>query len=78
MPYETKPFPFDPKSISGISENVLVSHYENNYGGAVRGGTNDVHRFSLNFAACRTECARPSVHVRFVDGRIRRGRNLEF
>src|SRR4051795_4401944 len=28
--------PFDPKSISGISEKVLVSHYENNYGGAVK------------------------------------------
>lgn len=35
MPYEIKPMPFDPKSISGISEKVLVSHYENNYGGAV-------------------------------------------
>ncbi|MGY3240065.1 hypothetical protein ACVMAJ_006955 [Bradyrhizobium sp. USDA 4448] len=27
MPYETKPLPFDLKSISGISEKVLVSHY---------------------------------------------------
>ncbi|UPK30896.1 superoxide dismutase [Bradyrhizobium sp. 195] len=36
MPYETKPLPFDPKSISGISERVLVSHHENNYGGAVK------------------------------------------
>lgn len=36
MLYETKPMPFDPKSISGISEQVLVSHYENNYGGAVK------------------------------------------
>jgi len=24
---------FDPKSITGISEKVLVSHYENNYVG---------------------------------------------
>ena len=32
MRYEAKPMPFDPKSISGISEKVLVSHYENNYG----------------------------------------------
>ena len=36
MAYETKALPFDPKSISGISEKVLVSHYENNYGGAVK------------------------------------------
>ncbi len=36
MPYKTKLLPFDPKSISDISEKVLVSHYENNYGGAVK------------------------------------------
>jgi Fe-Mn family superoxide dismutase len=36
MPYQPKPMPFDPKSITGISEKVLVSHYENNYVGAVK------------------------------------------
>src|SRR5438309_11979360 len=36
MPYQPKPLAFDPKSISGISEKVLVSHYENNYVGAVK------------------------------------------
>ena len=36
MAYQTKPMPFDPKSITGISEKVLVSHYENNYVGAVK------------------------------------------
>lgn len=36
MSYQVKSLPFDPKSISGISERVLVSHYENNYGGAVK------------------------------------------
>ena len=36
MAYQPKPMPFDPKSISGISEKVLVSHYENNYVGAVK------------------------------------------
>jgi Fe-Mn family superoxide dismutase len=35
-PYQPKPLSFDPKSISGISEKVLVSHYENNYVGAVK------------------------------------------
>jgi Fe-Mn family superoxide dismutase len=34
--YEPKPLSFDPKSINGISEKVLVSHYENNYVGAVK------------------------------------------
>jgi Fe-Mn family superoxide dismutase len=36
MSYQVKPMPFDPKSIAGISEKVLVSHYENNYVGAVK------------------------------------------
>jgi Fe-Mn family superoxide dismutase len=36
MPYQAKPMSFDPKSISGISEKVLVSHYDNNYVGAVK------------------------------------------
>jgi Fe-Mn family superoxide dismutase len=35
-PYEAKPMPFDPKAITGISEKVLISHYENNYVGAVK------------------------------------------
>jgi superoxide dismutase, Fe-Mn family len=36
MAYQPKAMSFDPKSISGISEKVLVSHYENNYVGAVK------------------------------------------
>ncbi|WP_257169632.1 superoxide dismutase [Bradyrhizobium sp. SRS-191] len=36
MLYQTKPMPLDPKSIGGISEKVLVSHYENNYVSAVK------------------------------------------
>ena len=36
MTYEAKPLSLDPKSIKGISEKVLVSHYENNYVGAVK------------------------------------------
>jgi Fe-Mn family superoxide dismutase len=36
MNYTPKPLSIDPKSINGISEKVLVSHYENNYVGAVK------------------------------------------
>src|SRR6202043_2360023 len=36
MPYQAKPLSLDPKSIKGISEKVLVSHYQNNYVGAVK------------------------------------------
>src|SRR5262245_9662800 len=36
MSYEPKPLSLDPKAIKGISERVLVSHYENNYVGALK------------------------------------------
>ena len=36
MSYSIKPISFDPKGIKGLSEKILVSHYENNYGGAVK------------------------------------------
>src|SRR5258708_6626530 len=36
MTYQAKPLSLDPKSIQGISEKVLTSHYENNYVGAVK------------------------------------------
>ncbi len=35
-PYSIKPLPFDPKSIKGLSEKILVSHHDNNYAGAVK------------------------------------------
>ena len=34
--YAIKKLPFDPARIKGLSEKLLVSHYENNYSGAVR------------------------------------------
>lgn len=34
--YTIKALPFDPKSIRGLSERLLVSHHDNNYAGAVR------------------------------------------
>jgi glutathione S-transferase len=36
MPYEMKPLACDPGRIKGMSERLIVSHYENNYGGAVK------------------------------------------
>ena len=30
------PLPFDPKTLRGISEKLITSHWENNYGGAVK------------------------------------------
>jgi superoxide dismutase, Fe-Mn family len=35
MKFSVKPLPFDPSKIKGLSEKILVSHYGNNYTGAV-------------------------------------------
>ena len=34
MTYQIKPLSCDPAKIKGMSERLIVSHYENNYGGA--------------------------------------------
>ena len=34
--YEMKPLGCNPQRLTGISEKLIVSHYENNYGGAVK------------------------------------------
>ena len=34
MTYEVIPLPFKPHRLDGLSERLMVSHYENNYGGA--------------------------------------------
>jgi Fe-Mn family superoxide dismutase len=36
MPYKMKPLSCDPSRVRGMSEKLIVSHYENNYGGAVK------------------------------------------
>jgi superoxide dismutase, Fe-Mn family len=35
MAYSMKPLACDPTRLKGMSERLIVSHYENNYGGAV-------------------------------------------
>ena len=36
MTYSMKPLGCDPARIKGMSERLIISHYENNYGGAVK------------------------------------------
>jgi Fe-Mn family superoxide dismutase len=36
MPYAMKQLSCDPARIKGMSERLIISHYENNYGGAVK------------------------------------------
>ena len=36
MPYNIKRLGCDPAQVRGMSERLIVSHYENNYGGAVK------------------------------------------
>jgi len=52
MAYEVKPLACDPTRVKGMSEKLIVSHYENNYGGAVRrlNGITE-QRAALDFAA---------------------------
>jgi Fe-Mn family superoxide dismutase len=35
-PFQIRPLPFDPAKLSGLSERLLRSHWENNYTGAIR------------------------------------------
>lgn len=36
MTFAIQPLPFDAKPIDGLSERLLLSHHENDYGGAVK------------------------------------------
>jgi len=36
MTYEMKPLSCKPAKLKGLSEKLIVSHFENNYGGAVK------------------------------------------
>ncbi len=36
MNYQMQPLACDPAQLTGLSEKLIVSHYENNYGGAVK------------------------------------------
>lgn len=36
MAYAMKPLPCDPSRVKGMSERLIISHCENNYGGAVK------------------------------------------
>src|SRR2546426_3345293 len=36
MTYTVKPLSCDPTTLKGLSEKLILSHWENNYGGAVR------------------------------------------
>jgi hypothetical protein len=33
---QVKPLPFDASTLKGLSEKLITSHHQNNYGGAVR------------------------------------------
>jgi Fe-Mn family superoxide dismutase len=50
--YEPLPLPFDPAAIPGLSEQLLVSHHDRNYAGAVRRlGAIQTELAGLDFAA---------------------------
>ena len=41
--HQPKPLPFDPAKLKGLSEKLIRSHWENNYGGSV-GALNAVEK----------------------------------
>src|SRR5215213_6944752 len=41
--HQPKPLPFDPAKLKGLSEKLIRSHWENNYGGSV-GALNEIGR----------------------------------
>jgi Fe-Mn family superoxide dismutase len=52
MRYAMKPLGCDPRRIKGMSEKLIVSQYENNYGGAVkRLNANAEQLAALDFAS---------------------------
>src|SRR5881296_3418259 len=52
MTYEMKPLSCNPAKLKDLSEKLIVSHYENNYGGAVkRLNTISAQLESLDFAS---------------------------
>ena len=52
MSYAMKPLSCDPTRLKGLSEKIILSHYENNYGGAVKRLNAIVEQLStLDFAS---------------------------
>jgi Fe-Mn family superoxide dismutase len=52
MPYQMKSLTCNPSGLKGLSERLIVSHYENNYGGAVKRLSAITEQLaSLDFAA---------------------------
>jgi len=47
------PLPFKPSALNGLSERMIVSHHDNNYGGAVK----NLNRVELELAAINSDTA---------------------
>jgi Fe-Mn family superoxide dismutase len=45
--HQIQPLPFDPRKLKGLSERLLVSHHENNYGGALK----NLNKVEIDLAA---------------------------
>ncbi len=53
MTYTMKPLPSDPATLTGLSERLILSHYENNYRGAVHMDYG-AKAAALSMPSCRT------------------------
>lgn len=51
--HQLAPLPFKPTALSGLSERLIVSHHQNNYGGAVK----NLNRVEAELAAVKSDTA---------------------
>ena len=63
MTYAMKPIGCDPARIKGMSERLIVSHYENNYGGAVK-RLNLIEEKLAAMIACNSDTGAQSTEFR--------------
>jgi Fe-Mn family superoxide dismutase len=60
MTYELKPLSCDPAKLTGLSEKLIVSHWENNYGGAVK-RLNAIEQQLAQLTGERRRCSRSTA-----------------
>jgi Fe-Mn family superoxide dismutase len=63
MPRRVRPLPFKPSSLRGLSAPLIASHFENNYGGAIR---------RLNAIRGELASARPASRSAFILNGLKR------
>nr|WP_243415169.1 hypothetical protein [Altererythrobacter segetis] len=70
--HQVKPLKFDPAKLSGLSEKLITSHWQNNYQGSVKGLNTVEQKLAAAMAdkdfpgCCQSNCTEPTEDVIFV------------